>query len=135
METSKLFEAILNERTIAIPQGEELKKYGMITKRLASKGIKIIFLGDDAGENPRDVHGIPPGFKAYGRGGVFPNGSLFMEGGYQGSKSGHPGNIQNGFYWGLQGNKLYVRGRAGVTEEFLESIRTPIFEWIGKHGL
>jgi hypothetical protein len=107
-----------------------------IMKRLAIKGYKLVILGNDADRELPDVHGIPPGYDTYGRGGVDRDGSLFMEGGTQGSASGHPSTLRFGFYWGtkeIQGNGIiFVRGRAGVSEEDIRRVEAPIIDWISK---
>jgi hypothetical protein len=105
-------------------------------KRLAVKGYKLVILGNDADRELPDVHGIPSEFLTYGRGGVDRDGSLFMEGGPQGSSSGHPSTLRFGFYWGTKTVKgegiVYVRGRAGVSEEDIRKVEIPIIDWISK---
>jgi hypothetical protein len=59
-----------------------------------------------------------------------------MEGGYQGSRSGHPDGIKDGFYWGVSSDgTLYIRGRAGMNDALLDKYQTQIFGWIANQGL
>jgi hypothetical protein len=57
-----------------------------------------------------------------------------MEGGPQGSSSGHPNSIEDGFYWGAKDlneqGTILIRGRAGVSERTLVSAGSDIIEWI-----
>jgi hypothetical protein len=107
-----------------------------VMKRLAVKGYKLVVLGNDADKELPDVHGIPKDYETYGRGGVDRDGSLFMEGGQQGSSSGHPSTLRFGFYWGTKTIKgqgiVFVRGRAGVTEAEIRKVEIPIIDWISK---
>jgi hypothetical protein len=112
-----------------------------VMKRLAVKGYRLVVLGNDADKELPDVHGIPRGYDTYGRGGVDRDGSLFMEGGPQGSSSGHPSTLRFGFYWGTktvtdnnrqEAGIVYVRGRAGVSEEEIRKVEVPILDWISK---
>jgi hypothetical protein len=127
----QLFEKILNTQTIQHP----------IMKRLNSKGYKLVILGSDADKELPDVHGIPKGYDTYGRGGVNRDNTLFMEGGINGSSSGHPSTLKFGFYWGTKiittKNQeelgiVYVRGRAGVSEQQIQNIEIPILDWVSK---
>ena len=104
-------------------------------KMLAHKGYKFVVLAGDADRELPDVHGIPPGFNEYGRGGVI-RGELWMEGGTHGSCSGHKDGTENGFYWGGKikegAGYIYVRGRAGVNEDDLVRMEVPIIKWISQ---
>jgi len=125
---SKLFEEIL--QTEKYPDHKTMK-------RLDQKGYKLVVLGNDADRELPDVHGIPPGYLEYGRCGVGKDGSLFMIGGSQGSKEGHPHSLKWGGYWGtkeVKGNGIvFVRGRAGVTEAEIRKVEIPIIDWISKN--
>ena len=102
-------------------------------KLLNQKGYSLVVLPPKSDRELPDVHGIPPDCIAYGRGGVL-GGQLWMEGGQQGSASGHKDGTKNGFYWGAkEDGKIYVRGRAGVSEQDLTKMEIPIIAWISKH--
>lgn len=86
---------------------------GIVTpmQKIWARGIKTIKV--DEGGVP-DVHGIPPGFDQYGRGGFDKkSGQIWLDGGSQGSATGHPNYIEDGFYWGIKypENTLYLAGR------------------------
>lgn len=128
----------LAERTIPVvsdaPIAKRLREY---------RGVNFIVL--DEGEPP-DVHGIPSGLEAYGRGWVDRgSNAIMLDGGPQGSRQGHPATAVNGFYWGADYDKVwmyrpqndpqhpiqkrgvvYVRGRAGTPLDFLEKNITAI---------
>jgi hypothetical protein len=127
----RLFEEILNTETITHP----------VMARLNNKGYKLVILGNDADKELPDVHGIPKNYATYGRGGVDRDNSLFMEGGPNGSSSGHPPTLKFGFYWGTkiitaknqqEVGIVYVRGRAGVSEQQIRNIEVPILDWVSK---
>ena len=88
------------------------------SKKLLMRGITVIMIDEGL---PPDVHGIPPNDDAYGRGG-FINGQLWVDGGPQGSASGHPSSVKAGFYWAADQDKriLWIRGRAGTDADVLE---------------
>jgi hypothetical protein len=97
-----------SEKTIPLTGSSQSR----IVKKLRRMGIKEIDIEEDL---PPDVHGMPDGFVAYGRGGIDPNDQLVVIGGWNGSSQGHPPSIHDGFYWGISANgELYMRGRAGV---------------------
>ena len=102
-------------------------------KTLKLKGYKMVILPPESDRELPDVHGIPDDCIAYGRGGVLGS-QLWMEGGTQGSKVGHRDGTKDGFYWGAKeesdGGKIYVRGRAGVSERDLAKMEIPIVNWI-----
>ena len=116
------FDKVLQERRIPITGSTRTGK-----KFVNYRGIHGIVLDEN---EPPDVHGIPKELEAYGRGGFYPTGKIFIDGGPNGSSQGHPNNIENGFYWGAdydaQWGKhkgvFYLRGRAGTD---LNSILTP----------
>lgn len=125
---------VLKEKKIPITGATRTGK-----KYVQYRGIHGIILDE---HEPPDVHGIPKELEAYGRGGFYSNGSIFIDGGPQGSRQGHPSNIENGFYWGVDydakwGNHtgvFYLRGRAGTNlEEVLDTnLLTQILELIFK---
>ncbi|MFW6226008.1 MAG: hypothetical protein ACOC3V_03540 [bacterium] len=128
------FNSILNEKRINISGATRTGK-----KYVQYRGIHGIILDES---EPPDVHGIPKDLEAYGRGGFYPNGQIFIDGGPQGSHQGHPNNIENGFYWGADYDALwgkhkgvfYLRGRAGTKlENILDNkLLTQILELIFK---
>ena len=112
-----------------------------ITARLNAKGYDFIILPPESDGGAPDVHGIPKGYTAYGRCGVYRDGQLFMIVGTQGSSEGHPSNLKWGGYWAAkpvvnkQGktiNVIEVRGRAGVSDDEIYKVAGPICEWISK---
>lgn len=141
-----IFNNILQEIRVPITSNSKIA-----TKLREYRGINLLVLGE--GEPP-DVHGIPPNLEAYGRGGFFvdPSGSrtLWIDGGPQGSRQGHPtktGDKQfvDGFYWGAdydiawksndgiqRKGIMYIRGRAGTNEEYLQKNVQLILEYIFK---
>lgn len=117
-----IFNKVLNEKRIPITGSTRTGK-----KFIQYRGIHGVILDET---EPPDVHGIPKELEAYGRGGFYPNGQIFIDGGPNGSAQGHPNTIKNGFYWGADyeakwGNKqgvFYLRGRAGTNlEEILDT--------------
>lgn len=93
------------------------------------RGLHLLVLNEN---EPPDVHGIPKEMEAYGRGWV-QDGRIYIDGGPQGSRQGHPPTAKEGFYWAIDYDKyfvdsegkkrqgiVYVRGRAGTSEDFLE---------------
>jgi len=108
------FEKLLKEKKINITGATRAGK-----KFVQYRGIHGIVLDEN---EPPDVHGIPKDLEAYGRGGFYNDGSIFIDGGGSGSSQGHPTTITNGFYWGIDreapwGDKtgvFYLRGRAGT---------------------
>ena len=116
------FVKLLKEKQIPITGATQAGK-----KFVQYRGIHGIILDEN---EPPDVHGIPKELEAYGRGGFYKDGSIFIDGGPQGSKQGHPSTIENGFYWGADydapwgKNKgvFYLRGRAGTD---LNSVLNP----------
>lgn len=131
------FKQVLKEKRIPITGSTTTgKKYNMY------RGLTYLVLGEN---EPPDVHGIPPKMEAYGRGGFTKEGKIFIDGGPQGSRQGHPNTINNGFYWaadydqtwtGQDGKKrrgvMYVRGRAGTDDSVLEKNIIQILEVIFK---
>ena len=113
----------LSERTIPVSGATRQGK------KLLMRGISIILL--DEGE-PQDVHGIPQGLEAYGRGWADKSGTITVDGGAQGSAQGHPSWAVNGFYYGSDYDKkvLYLRGRASTAAEFLEDNLLTIIDLI-----
>jgi hypothetical protein len=109
-----------------------------LMKRLFSKWYIQLITPPDSDKLLPDVHGIPPGYNTYGRGGVYKkDGTLFLEGGPQGSRNGHPSNIKNGFYWGSfisKDGKGYVaiRGRADTSPRDIQKMEVPIVKEILK---
>ena len=131
------FKKVLDEKRVPITGATRIgKKYNQY------KGITYLVLGE---QEPPDVHGIPPKMEAYGRGGFYPNGEIFIDGGPQGSKQGHPTKVEDGFYWaadydavwtGQDGQKrtgvMFVRGRAGSNEQRISKHILEILELIFK---
>lgn len=131
------FYDILKEKKMQLTDKTKIgKKYNLY------RGVNFIILGEN---EPPDVHGIPPKMEAYGRGGFYPNGDIFVDGGPSGSAQGHPTEIQDGFYWavdydavwtGKDGKKrtgiMYVRGRAGTDENRLLKNIYPILDLLFK---
>lgn len=125
----------LNERRFPVTGNTKTGK-----KLLNYRGIRIIIVGESP---PPDVHGIPKGLEAYGRGGEI-DGNLWIDGGSQGSTTGHPNSIKNGFYWGAdydaiesvgkekKKGAIYLRGRAGTSDSFLENNLIKILDMIFK---
>jgi hypothetical protein len=107
-----------------------------LMKKLVSKGYIQLITPPDSDRLLPDVHGIPDGYTTYGRGGVYKDGTLFLEGGPQGSRSGHPADIHNGFYWGsfIRKGKGYVviRGRADTSPKDISKMEIPITKEILK---
>jgi len=129
---SELFERVM--RTAEIPHPA--------MKRLRAKNYDYVILPPESDSSLPDVHGIPEDCLAYGRCGVYRNGQLFMDGGPNGSRTGHPSNLEWGGYWGAkeQRNKqnqsigvIYVRGRAGVSEKQIQRAEVPICDWISRN--
>ena len=137
MERLDEFLNSLQEKTVPIvsekPIAKKLRNY---------RGINYLLL--DEGEPP-DVHGIPKELEAYGRGWVDKNSkSIQIDGGPQGSSTGHPTTAENGFYWGADYDKVwtfqgeqkkgvvYIRGRAGTPTQFLERNAESILNMIFK---
>lgn len=125
MKIRTIIEEILQERKIPItsntPLAKRLREY---------RGINYIIMDEVA---PPDVHGIPKGLEAYGRGWLDKNSkTIQIDGGPQGSAQGHPSSAEQGFYWGADYDKviedggekkkgvIYIRGRAGTSTQFLE---------------
>jgi hypothetical protein len=139
VQPSKLFEETYKLSEKVLPTQQYAGKFQAM-KRLQVKGYQLVILGNDADRELPDVHGRPPQYDTYGRGGKRRDGSLFMEGGPQGSRSGHPTDLEWGFYWGTRTEKtqqgevglVFVRGRAGVSENDIVSIAVPIVDWISK---
>jgi hypothetical protein len=126
------FKEILQE---AIYNAE--KHPNKLLQALASKGYASLITPPDSDKLLPDVHGIPDGYNTYGRGGVYKDGSLFIEGGPQGSRNGHPSDIHHGFYWGSfigKDGKGYVaiRGRANTSSENISKMEIPITKEILK---
>jgi len=141
-----IFKKILNEVRVPITSNSKIA-----TRLRDYRGINLLILGES---EPPDVHGIPSNLEAYGRGGFFTDQSgakmLWIDGGAQGSSQGHPtkaGDKQfvDGFYWGADydiawksndGTQrkgiIYVRGRAGTNEKYLEQNIQMILEYIFK---
>ena len=141
-----IFNKVLNEIRVPITSNSKIA-----TRLREYRGINLLVLGE--GEPPY-VHGIPSGLEAYGRGGFFadPSGirTLWIDGGPQGSSQGHPtraGDKQfvDGFYWGAdydiawksndgvqRKGIIYIRGRAGTNEKYLEQNIQFILEYIFK---
>ena len=131
------FKQVLKEKRIPIIGSTNTgKKYNLY------RGLTYLILGES---EPPDVHGIPSKMEAYGRGGFEKSGGIFIDGGSQGSRQGHPNTIENGFYWaadydavwkGQDGKKrkgiMYVRGRAGTDVNVIEKSIVPILELIFK---
>jgi hypothetical protein len=129
-----IFKKVLNEKKIPISGttlvGKKFVKY---------RGINGIVLDEN---EPPDVHGIPKDLEAYGRGGFYKDGGIFIDGGGTGSAVGHPSEIENGFYWGVDkeaewnGKKglFYLRGRAGtkLTEILDAKLLSKIMELVFK---
>jgi hypothetical protein len=127
----------LSERTIPVVSDKP------IAKRLRQyRGINYIVLDE---KEPADVHGIPKELEAYGRGWVDKRtGRLEIDGGPQGSRTGHPTTAEEGFYWGADYDKswqfqgeqkqgvIYIRGRAGTSTQFLERNVMQILDLIFK---
>ena len=109
------FKQALSEKKINISGATRAGK-----KFVQYRGIHGIVLDE---LEPPDVQGIPKKLEAYGRGGFYNNGNIFIDGGPNGSSQGHPNEIENGFYWGADYNAkwgdnkgvFYLRGRAGTT--------------------
>lgn len=132
------FKAALNEKGVPITGKTRIGK-----KYQNYRGITYLVLGED---EPPDVHGIPPEMEAYGRGWVDKKSqSIEIDGGPNGSSQGHPPTAVNGFYWaadqdkiwtGKDGEKrkgvIYIRGRAGTSEQWLEKNALYILELIFK---
>ena len=131
------FQQILKEKKIPITGSTKTGK--MYNKY---RGLTYLVLGE---KEPPDVHGIPPKMEAYGRGGFYSDGSIFIDGGPQGSAQGHPPEIGDGFYWaadydaiwtGQDGQQrkgvMYVRGRAGTSDDRLSKNIIPILNLIFK---
>jgi len=56
-----------------------------------------------------DVQGIPSGYDAYGRGGWDKrSNSLWLDGGMNGSSSGHPAFVYDNFYWAVNYQKQFT---------------------------
>ena len=126
---------VLFEKTVPVISDK------IIAKKLRQyRGINFLIL--DEGEPP-DVHGIPSDLEAYGRGWQQDN-QIILDGGPNGSRTGHPAGSQNGFYWGADYEKIweyrneqkkgviYIRGRAGTPTGFLEKNINTILEQIFK---
>jgi hypothetical protein len=130
------FVKVLDEKRVPITGATRTgKKYNMY------RGLTYLVLGE---AEPPDVHGIPKQMEAYGRGWV-QNGRIQIDGGPQGSRQGHPTTAENGFYWaadydavwtGQDGKKrkgiMYIRGRAGTSEDWLEKNIITILEMVFK---
>lgn len=129
------FKNIINELRVPIVSSSPLA-----TKLREYRGINLLIL--DEGEPP-DVHGIPKELEAYGRGGFTKDGRLWIDGGPQGSATGHPNFIENGFYWGadydvswksldgmVRRGIVYIRGRAGTETKVLEKRLNEILEQV-----
>ncbi|GHV93663.1 hypothetical protein AGMMS50268_41660 [Spirochaetia bacterium] len=91
-----------NEEIIITPQRQNIQIYKNI---LYNKGITVVLINE---KYLPDVQGIPPGYDAYGRGGVFKKGGLFLDGGMNGSANGHPNDIIHNFYWAVTYEKSYI---------------------------
>lgn len=108
------FEKLLKEKRINITGATRAGK-----KFVMYRGIHGVVLDEN---EPPDVHGIPKDLEAYGRGGFYKDGRIFIDGGPAGSMQGHPNEIENGFYWGVDKEApwgqhtgvFYLRGRAGT---------------------
>ena len=97
--------------------------------RLLQKGVVMLAIEEHG--QPQDVMPGPPnGYIAYGRGWVDRRSqSIAVDGGPNGSGSGHPPTAQMGFYWGVTeenpphspGRVLFLRGRSGATPEEYEN--------------
>ncbi|MDR2457453.1 MAG: hypothetical protein LBD41_03125 [Clostridiales Family XIII bacterium] len=108
-----------------------------IMKKLANRGYVQIITPPDSDKLLPDVHGIPSGYSTYGRGGVYKDNTLFLEGGPQGSSSGHPSDIHTGFYWGSFVDKsgkgyVVIRGRADTSPKDIARMEVPIVKEILK---
>jgi hypothetical protein len=116
-------------------------KYKVISRLKNYRGITYLVLNES---DPPDAIGIPPELEAYGRGGWI-DGKLWLDGGPQGSSSGHPHKVEDGFYWGADYDKLWkdrdgqthkgvmwVRGRAGTSDETIQNNVIDILEAIFK---
>lgn len=131
------FYQLLKEKRVPITGKTQIgKKYNLY------RGLTFLVLGEN---EPPDVHGIPPKMEAYGRGGFYPTGQVFIDGGPNGSAQGHPKEIEDGFYWaadydaiwtGQDGKKrngvMYIRGRAGTNEQRIEKNVLSILDLIFK---
>jgi len=105
------FEQALNEDQIRVNPTPQANGVTTPFQKIWARGVKLIKI--DEGNVP-DVHGLPPGYDHYGRGGFEKtSGKIWMDGGPQGSATGHPNYIENGFYWGIKypENTLYLAGR------------------------
>jgi hypothetical protein len=124
---SKLFEKIYQTANL---------QSNPIMKRLSIKGYTLVILGNDADRELPDVHGIPPGYEAYGRCGVYRDGQLYLTGGTSGDPSGHDASLKWGGYWGTKEVKgqgiIFVRGRAGVSERDITAIEVPLIDAISR---
>jgi len=141
-----IFGNILQELRVPITSNSKIA-----TKLRDYRGINLIVLGE---KEPPDVHGIPSNLEAYGRGGFFTDQSgaktLWIDGGPSGSSQGHPQKANDkqfveGFYWGAdydiswkdnsdtqRKGIIYIRGRAGTNEEYLQQNIQLILENIFK---
>ena len=97
-----------NEKTIPLTGASQSK----LVRKLRRLGVKELDIEEGL---PPDVHGMPDGFIAYGRGGINSQNQIEILGGWNGSSQGHPAYLHDGFYWGIsEDGDLYLRGRAGV---------------------
>jgi len=119
--------SFLRENTYTVTKDQLPNTAANIKPRLLSKNVVMIVTDPDTKGNPVDVMpGPPPGFIAYGRGGVL-KGQLWVDGGTSGSPDGHKSGTTMGFYWGVtkedrkRGQRvLFLRGRNGATPEQYE---------------
>mgnify|MGYP001240563290 CR=1 FL=1 len=105
------FAQALNEEQVKVNPTPRSDGVTTPSQKIWARGIKLIKI--DEGNVP-DVHGIPPGYDHYGRGGFEKSsGRVWLDGGPSGSATGHPNYIENGFYWGIKypENTLYLAGR------------------------
>jgi hypothetical protein len=122
----RTFEEILKEQVY------ELKNHdNKSMNSLRRKGYSLLITPTESNRFCPDVHGIPDGYIAYGRGGVRKDNTLFLDGGPNGSSNGHPNDIKNGFYWGAFTTKdghgiVAIRGRADTSPNDIRRMEVPI---------